>query len=364
MNFNTPVLDVDYTGTNPDNYVTNEPHQLSDRANRVVVPRKGPFFSTTLKIFDNGTQLLRGRDYQLPEIHSFLTSKTKQEVSKNILIINPLVSSNVTIEYRAVGGHYANQNEAIANMFETLINDHRVVHWENIANKEKAFQPVNHKHILDDVIGFEYIVDYLERIRNAITVGQTSVVLEIIEALIGPFKPGAELPKILPTKKSLQYDALLYFLSKRKILSNISLDVYDWKWTEGGVNTFEVDTTDYPVGETLHWEIYLEGGKNVYFINNNKGTLVSNGGIVRVEVYTPLSNSNKDTYFYIGVKKNPDDDEFMAVSYSTYLYAPPAASSDYARLLLNLDAKPLFYLRAAAYAQNDELRLWYLTQHH
>lgn len=355
---------MDYTGSNPDNYVSNEPHQLSDKANRVIVPRKGPFYTETLRIYDNGRLLYRGTDYQLPELHSFLTSKTKREVSKNILIINSLVSSNVTIDYYAVGGHYANQNEAIAQMYETLINDHRVVHWDNIANKDKAFKPVNHRHLLDDVVGFEYIVDYLERIRNAITLGQTSLVLDIVESLIGPWKYGEELPKVLPTRKSLQYDALLYFLSKRKLLSNVSVEVENWTWKEGISNIFKVDTKGYPVGVTLHWELYLDGNKPVYFISNNKGTLVTNGDVVNVSIYVPNANINRDTHFYVGVKENVDDAEFMAVSYATHLLPATPAFSDYGRLLLNVDSPSIFYLRSAEYAQNDELRLWYLTQHH
>ena len=64
MNFNTPVLELDLTGNNLDNRITDEPHTLSDRPTRSIATFKGPFFAEGLLIKDGARRLNRGHDYQ------------------------------------------------------------------------------------------------------------------------------------------------------------------------------------------------------------------------------------------------------------------------------------------------------------
>jgi len=312
--YNIPRLELDITGTNLDNKIIDEPHTLSNTQVRAISPNYGPFFANSVIIKDGANTLQRGIDYQIVELHSEATQKYGKEISSVILIININVSSNVLITYQALGGHYAYSNTAIANIYSSIINDNRPVDWKNIFNKPLGFPVTNHLHLLDDVIGFEFIVDYLERIKQAITLGQVKVVHEIINYLLSRFR-FRELPKILPSKKIIQYDALLYFLTRRKIISNIWIDVTDENWYKGDVGTIEVDTSGYSLNTTLYWELYKPNSTSFNIFLTSKGTIKSNGGIVKFNIYIPSIDNVTDYPLYVGIKENLLDEDFKAVTY-------------------------------------------------
>lgn len=363
MNFNTPILELDLIGTNQDNRIIDEPHSLSERPTRSVATRKGPFYATGLIVKDSGRTLSRGTDYQLVELHQEATLKTGKEIHSVILIINNSVSSNVTVTYQAVGGHFGRSDEAIANLYETVLNDNRAVPWDGILNKPTEFNPTIHRHLLDDIYGFEPVVDYLERIKRAITLGQTSVVLEIVNALLSKFNC-RELPKALPSNKLIQYDAMLYFLSRRKILNDIWIDIVNCVWVKGQVSQFEIDTSGYPVGTVLFWEFYKQGGEVVTLITNKEGYIVGNGGVVTVSVYVPSDLRNYETGLYIGVKELTSDVDFKAVTYVLNIQEPMTSNSAYGYMLMNQADGSDIQFQASIYDSNDELRLWYMLNHY
>lgn len=313
MPITTVALDLDTTGRNPDNKIVNEPHSLSGRPTRSIAPIHGAFYADSLQVMDGVTQLQRGVDFQIVELHQEATLRFGKEVASVVLIINRQVSSNPTITYQAVGGHYANSDRAIANMYQSVISDSRPVDWTNVFNKPTEYAPTLHRHLLDDVYGFEPVVDYLERIKRAITLGQTDVVLSIVKSLLARFDC-KDIPKVIPNTKLIQYDALLYFLSRRKILADIWVDTKSCKWTKGDSSIFEIDTSGYPVGTTLYWEFY-KPESSIALFSQKKGTVVSNGGIVQVNIYTPSPNFVNDSPIYIGVKESPTDTEYKAVTY-------------------------------------------------
>lgn len=312
--YNIPRLELDITGNNLDNKIIDEPHTLANTLVRAISPNYGPFFAESVIIKDGVNILQRGTDYQIVELHSEATQKYGKEISSVILILNANVSSNVLVTYQALGGHYAYSNTAIANIYQSVINDNRPVDWKNVFNKPLLYQPTNHLHLLNDVIGFEYIVDYLERIKQAISLGQVRVVYEIVNSLLGKFKC-KELPKVLPSNKLIQYDALLYFLSRRKILSNIWIDITECRWYKGDVGTVEVDTSSYPVNTNLYWEFYKPDLTPTAVFSVPNGVIKSNGGIVRFNIYIPSIDNVTDYPIYLGIKENPLDEDYKAVTY-------------------------------------------------
>lgn len=185
MPYNVTVLDLDITGTNPANKIVDEPHTLAPGLQvRSIAPNLGPFFGESIIVKNSsGVTLTRGTDYQLVELHQEATLKYGKEIFSVILIINSAVSSNVTITYQALGGHYTYNDNAIINLYNTVITDNRPVNWANVLNKPDQYPPSVHSHLLEDVFGFEAVVDYLERIKRAITLGQTSIILEILQEI-------------------------------------------------------------------------------------------------------------------------------------------------------------------------------------
>lgn len=361
MSYNIPVLDLDTTGYNPDNRVENEPHALGNRQIRAIAPRKGVFFADSVIVRDGTTVLVRGVDYQIVELHQELTLRYGKEISAIILIINPDVPSDVEIDYQAVGGHYAFTDGVIANLYQSVMNDNRTVAWQHVTGKPDGYTPTIHRHLVEDVFGFEYVVDYLERIKRAITLGQTSVVLEIVNGLLSRFTC-EELPKVIPNSKLIRYDALLYFLSKRKLLSQVTIDTTCCTWIKGQSTVILIDTTSVPVGTTLHWSLYKQDAAAIPIFSQKHGSIVSDGTIQRVSLYVPSDLRINETELYVGVKYDPADEEFLAVTYIVGLQDPVVTNSAYGYMLSNSASRYSHKTEVAHYDSADELRAYYMAR--
>lgn len=356
------TLDLDLTGTNPDNLVVGEEHTLSSRPTKSLATQQGPFYGESITITDNGVPLVRGIDYLLPNLHQEATLKTGKEVYSIVLIIKSQVSSKVTVNYQAIGGHYntTGSNVAIASLFETLRNDNRPVQYDNVLNKPKDYDPTNHRHLLTDVFGFEAVVDHLERIKNAITIGQTSVLMSAMKAMINKM-PCEDLPKVLPKSDFIQYDAMLYFLSSRKLLSKIHIDSDKCTWMRGRSMFFFIDTTSIPVGTPVHWEFYREDGRPVTTVARNKGTVVSDGTRMSVNVYLSTESNVSEEFLYLGAKLNQNQEDFDAVSYAITLTDCPVTNEPLG-LIMNLsrDSNVISHL-PHEYNKTDGHSFWYRT---
>lgn len=357
-------LDLDITGTNVDNRITDEPHVLSSRPNRSIAPIFGPFFANSVQLRDGATLLQRGTHYQCVELHQEATLLYGKEICSIILVIDSSVSTNVTVTYQALGGHYtySGSNESLVNMYNSVINDNRPVDWTNVLNKPSEFNPTIHRHLLDDVYGFEPIVDYLERIKRAITLGQTDVVLGIINSLLTKFECGKELPRILPSSKIMQYDAFLYFISKRKVLYDVWIDKKDCTWYKGDSAVIQIDTSGYPIGTTLYWYLYKPEG-NVALFSRLQGEVIANGDIVEDYLYVPSEQYVNNEKLYLGVKDDPNATEFKAVSYIITVDEHLTTSSYYGYLFTNNAVPNNRETFIGSFAEDNESRLYYMLRY-
>ena len=309
-------LELDPTGTNPDNKIIDEPHTLSNNKVRSIAPRFTPFFAESVIVRDGANVLKRGIDYQIVELHQEATLKYGKEISSVILIINKNVSNEVYVTYQSLGGYYTYDNTAIENLYESVINDNRPIDWENVLNKPDAYPPTIHRHLLEDLYGFEPVVDYLERIKRAITLGQADILLELVNRLLpAEFSCGKDLAKVIPEDTMIRKDALMYLFSKYKIISNISIEPTQCIWYKGDSWLLELDISSYNGAGDFFIEFYSPEGEIVsirangsFFINaNNKN-----------KIYIPVYVETTDQFpypIYVGVKKDPNDDEFIALSY-------------------------------------------------
>lgn len=357
MAYNIPVLELDITGNNINNKIIDEVHILSNKPIKSIAVNFGPFFGTGLIIKDGADILSRGLDYQVVELHQEATLKYGREIASVILILKSNVSPQVSVTYQALGGHYTYSDTAIKNIYESVITDNRPISWNNVFNKPTEYNPSIHRHLLDDVYGFEPVVDGLERIKRAITLGQTSIVIEIVETILGSFKCG-ELPKVIPNPKLIQYDSLLYFLSKRKILSNVTIDKIQCIWNKGDSAIIQIDTSGVTPGIQLYWEFYKPSG-NVNLFSTKNGYITTNGGIVEFSVYINADNTMFDTPLYLGVKNVPSDIEYLAVSYKIDIADVISTDNSYGYLLNCMVDPNSDEMFVSNYAFNDELRLYY-----
>jgi hypothetical protein len=172
---------LDKTGLSPDNKILGEQHTLINRQVRVFAPIYGAFFTESVVVRDvaTGLALTRGSQYVPGELYVFPTGAYGKEICSVILIKDLAVSANVTIDYQVLGGPYSDQSTAIVAMLETLDLDDRPVGWGDIVGKPLGYNPASHFHDVGDVYGFEYVVHAIERVRDAILIGDVSAHDEI-----------------------------------------------------------------------------------------------------------------------------------------------------------------------------------------
>ena len=102
------LLEVDTTGTNPNNKITNERHLVNVSTKQFVIhPHAGLFYGASLKIThpSTGTTLERDRDYILLGMDAAATKATSStDTVWNFIAITSSVYDEIVIEYQAFGG--------------------------------------------------------------------------------------------------------------------------------------------------------------------------------------------------------------------------------------------------------------------
>ncbi len=176
---------LDETGVNPDNLVSGEIVQLTDRRYRCIVPRHAPFYVKSVRIYDQATQLpLRQDQYSIPMISQEATLRFGEPIADSIIIEDETVSSTVAITYQALGGMFQNNIANVVSIFETFLNDNRAIDWvTGVYGKPNNYPPGEHAHSVADLFGFEALTFVFEQIRQAILLGNTPAYEMIFEAL-------------------------------------------------------------------------------------------------------------------------------------------------------------------------------------
>ncbi len=166
---------LDPTGTNPNNRVSAEPHTLANRPIRAIAPIYGSFFEESISIIDVSSNTpLTSSQYRCVEIQQVPTARYGKAICAIILITDTNVSNNVTITYQCLGGEYSSNSLAVIDAINRLDLENRPVSWPNILNRPAEFDPAPHYHDAGDVYGHEYLVHAVERLRQAILIGDES----------------------------------------------------------------------------------------------------------------------------------------------------------------------------------------------
>ena len=120
---------LDKTGTNPDNIVIGELHILNGLPNRVLVPRYGAYYTESVSVYDNLTnlKLKKSEQFLCLELVQEATLRYGKEICTIILITDPNVSNDVSIDYQVVGGNYQSSVPNLITLYDAFINDDRPV---------------------------------------------------------------------------------------------------------------------------------------------------------------------------------------------------------------------------------------------
>jgi hypothetical protein len=175
---------LDLSGTNPSNRIPNEPHVLSPGLNRSVIPKYGAFFTETLVIIDadSGFELIPNDDYTPILYVQEASERAAKEVCGGIVVTNGSISNNVLVTYHPIGGGYASYTQVILELITTLNLDDRSISYGDLLGVPALFSPGEHLHDIGDLYGFEYVVEALAKVREAILLGDQASHDEIIAA--------------------------------------------------------------------------------------------------------------------------------------------------------------------------------------
>lgn len=167
---------LDPSGNAPSNRIDGERHTLSpNRRYRCFATDYGAFFSKSVVIRDLTTGLeLTPDQYFFSELYELPSDRYGKEIFAIVIITDPEVGTEIEIDYQCLGGEYGTSATAVIQMIEKLQLDDRPIEWGDIINKPTEFRPVHHYHDVGDVYGFEYEVHALERIRQAILIGDAA----------------------------------------------------------------------------------------------------------------------------------------------------------------------------------------------
>lgn len=192
-------FDLDRTGLSPDNLIVDELHAELDQLTGILIPDLGDFFTESLivkDVFD--TELVRGTDYIPIEFNQTSSLKYGKEIHSAILIIQNKELFPFSITYQVLGGDRTYSNENLLTVTAEKILPPQNIDYEDLFEVPLEFKSKHHLHDIDEVYGFERIVEALTRVEKAILAGAYpafKTILAFIDSAL--FKIGVDMRRIL-----------------------------------------------------------------------------------------------------------------------------------------------------------------------
>lgn len=166
------------------NRVVGEVHDIGSGEVRVIVPLYGPFYAHSVKLYDRrtGEKLIPNIQYKTLYLDETLSLKTRYEVCGVVAVVDKALPDHLEVDlhYQVVGGEYTDYQQLILSMLQTHAIDDRGVKWADVKGKPERFTPTPHNHDVGDVYGWEFVVNQLQHIREAILLSDKAVHDEIL----------------------------------------------------------------------------------------------------------------------------------------------------------------------------------------
>lgn len=305
---------LDPTGHNPNNLVIGEIHTLSTAQVRTVAPGYGPFFGESIVVYDHGTNVLltKGVDYQTVHLLQDASLTFGKEVCQILLITNRAVTNQVRINYQVLGGNYQNSSKAISDAYDTFVSDNRPVDWVNgVLNKPTQYKPSLHKHLLEDVVGFGSLAVAIERVGQAITLSNMPAFQNLLDTVLDLSKNYAteqDIIDMVPSDRVITTEILLKALDKLNF-NGVTFRTPARRYALGGSISFTVETTNFPHGQSLFWEVVHEVGDKetedkMFGSMNGVFPVLNQSGNFVVTTLRRSSNKYGDRRFSVRLRKN------------------------------------------------------------
>lgn len=169
---------LDPYGTLPSNLIQNEQHTVTATNSKdyhLIVPKLTPFFAKdiSLEFLETGTNLpvplVKDKDYYLSHLFKAGTEALGQLVYGSITLNNPNRTGIIILkQYRYIGGESPIDHATIIQRILQKTNNPRITFWEEIQDKPEFYPPKLHTHVIQDLTGFNEVVEALLSITQSI----------------------------------------------------------------------------------------------------------------------------------------------------------------------------------------------------
>lgn len=166
------VLPLDITGQARSNLIDGEEHAPAAGASRLILPRYGAFFATTLVVVNALTQApVPKTAYKVADVWAKATEESSQTVVTAI-VLNATAPASVAITYQAYGGPGSRNAQVLLDWFHTKLSGQSdTLDFADLKDFPKKVEPAEHVHLASHIYGMEYVVDAINRVVEAVKVG-------------------------------------------------------------------------------------------------------------------------------------------------------------------------------------------------
>jgi hypothetical protein len=242
------IHEFDPSGSNPNNLVVEENHNITNTTGILTVAQAGLFYTKSLvvrKVLTNQILIL-GTDYRLQGFDPDVTAITGFECASAITFVDITLRGNVTLTYQAVGGK---EGEITGLLFDlrkriALLASGNVT-WADVLDKPATYPPESHVHnVLTSLTGLNAVTAALEKIVSALT--------------------NTRIPTLSGTKLNNRIDRLLAILTKQRTdITNVS----------SLINDRLSKLTSLYINSSIQLDNNI-GGKTIFFTTTTNKTVV------------------------------------------------------------------------------------------
>lgn len=312
-------LELDINGILPENLIT-DTISVNNTSIHLHQASRGLYFADTVVMKRGSTAMIRGVDWEPASMDHRLSVELGREICNDIVILRKGNMPEITIKYQVLGGNGSYNTIGVNQEIDALVSQATAVDFNDITGIPGGVEVEDHYHIAGDIYDFSVVDEMVEEIHRSILINKKDHFANILDrVLMNPeLIDDLSIQKDISTHQLMTYDAVLYYLSRLKLLSPISVDTDNTIWSSASVENIYIDTKDIDEGTSLKWELYTTDSTislGSYFTSTS-GYVNSNSDIVTVPITTlALPQELPFFYFYVGIKIDDAKDDFDAVTF-------------------------------------------------
>jgi hypothetical protein len=172
------TLPLDPTAKAPTNHITSESHSIGTGAIRAFAPVYGGFYASSLKVTDaTNKKPVTDSQYFVTGLMDLATTKygtpNDTTVVSLVVVTDATVSSNLVIEYQAVGAGFATPQTVLATEVGTFEPSTRPTTWPSVVDRVSDMPGSQSLHDQGQagLITFEYVVHAIDRVAQLAIMG-------------------------------------------------------------------------------------------------------------------------------------------------------------------------------------------------